>query len=1099
MKLHILPILITATFLSSPVAAQDSDEKKDASPGVSASLVSGMRLRGIGPALMSGRIVDIAVDPQKPSTWYLAAASGGVWKTTNSGTTWSPIFDRYGSYSIGCLAIDPANRFTVWVGTGENNSQRSVGYGDGLYKSIDGGKSFSRVGLENSEHIGKIIIHPEDSQTVFVAAQGPLWKAGGDRGLYKTTDGGKTWTQSLKISDDTGVSDIVMDPRDPNTMYASAYQRRRHVWTLIDGGPESSVYKTTDGGRSWRKITRGLPGGDLGRIGLAISPMKPDVLYAIVEAAGDSGGFFRSADRGETWQRRSSYLSGSPQYYQEIVACPHKFDRIYSLDTYMQVSEDGGQSFVPLGERYKHVDNHAMYIDPNDENHLIIGCDGGLYETWDRGRNYRYTANLPLAQFYKIGVGTDKPFYYVYGGTQDNATQGGPSQTNNTHGIRNSDWFTTVFGDGFDPAVDPDDPNTIYSQWQYGGLVRYDKTRGQRIDIKPQAEKGGPPLRFNWDSALLISPHDSKTIYYGSQFLHRSADRGDTWETLGPDLTRQLDRNKLKVMGRVWGIDTIAKNASTSFYGTIVCAAESPVQKDLLYVGTDDGLVRISEDGGKSWRKVSSFEGLDVPEYGYIHDIEACLHDADTVYVVVNNHKRGDFRPYIVMSTDRGKNWRSISSNLPERGSTYTIKQDHVKKDLLFCGTEFGLFCTLDGGKKWLPLRSGLPVIAVRDLEIQREENDLVVGTFGRGMYILDNYDPLRHLSAEFPKQDAILPIKPGRMYVQAAPLSGGDKAYQGAGFYTAPNPPFGVTFTYNAKDSLKTKKSERKAKESRLKRSGGDVPYPSWDDLRAEEREEAPARRLIIRNAEGQIVQELPASTSRGMQRTTWNFRQRGKGPVTAGSGGGGRGRGRRGGGFGPRVLPGKYTVELANVVAGVVTKIVEPVEFEVRPLGWDNVEEPDRAAILAFQEKTAKLQTAVMVSYQIAQEAVEKLALIKRAAELSPKVDPAVRAKARELELKMADVLEMYSGDRLRPRYNEPGYPGILSRLSTVVRGHWSTEMPPTTSHKRNYEIAAEEFTEALEKLRPIVEKEIPELNKQLESAGARWTPDRPIPDWK
>ena len=426
----------------------------------------------------------------------MCAASGGVWKTTNAGTSWTPIFDNYGSYSIGCVAVDPQNRHVVWVGTGENNSQRSVGYGDGVYKSLDGGASFTRVGLEQSEHIGKILIDPRDSNVVYVAAQGPLWAPGGDRGLYKTTDGGTTWNLILNISENTGVSDVLCDPRDPDTLYAIAYQRRRHVWTLIDGGPESAIHKSTDGGQTWRKITRGLPGGDLGRIGMAISPMKPDVVYALVEAADGQGGFFRSTDRGETWSKQSDYATISPQYYQEIFACPHVFDRVYSMDTLLHVTEDGGKTFQPLGEQWKHVDNHALVIDPDDENHLLIGCDGGLYETWDRGQNYQFKPNLPITQFYKIAIDNDVPFYNIYGGTQDNATQGGPTRTKSVNGILNSDWFITVFGDGFKPAVDPQDPNIVYSQWQYGGLVRYDRRTGERDRHQAAGGQG-------WTSAAL--------------------------------------------------------------------------------------------------------------------------------------------------------------------------------------------------------------------------------------------------------------------------------------------------------------------------------------------------------------------------------------------------------------------------------------------------------------------------------------------------------------------------------------------------------------------------------------------------------------------
>ena len=490
---------------------------------------------------------------------------------------------------------------------------------------------------------------------------------------------------------------------------------------------------------------------------------------------------------------------------------------------------------------------------------MLIGCDGGLYETWDRGQNYQFKPNLPLTQFYKIAVDNDAPFYNIYGGTQDNATQGGPTRTKSVNGILNSDWFITVFGDGFDPAVDPEDPNIVYSQWQYGGLVRYDRRTGERMDIKPREDKGGPALRWNWDSPILISPHSHTRIYYGAQILFRSDDRGDTWEAISPDLSRNMDRNKLKVMGRVWGVDTVAKNASTSFYGSIMTISESPLVDGLLYVGTDDGLVQVSEDGGKNWRKIEDFPSLDVPEHAFVSDIEASLHDPDTVFVVLYNYKRGDFKPYVVKSTDRGKTWSSIAANLPERGSTYTIAQDHENADLLFVGTEFGLFLTLDGGVKWIQLKSGLPTIAVRDLEIQRRENDLAVGTFGRGFYILDDYSPLRELSTELLEKDAhIFPVKKAWMYIQSNPMGGGGKGFQGSSFFTAPNPPFGATFTYYMKETLKTKKSERQAKDRSLSKAGKDVPYPDWDTLKAEDREEAPAALLTIRDSDGQIVRHI-------------------------------------------------------------------------------------------------------------------------------------------------------------------------------------------------------------------------------------------------
>jgi len=1063
---------------------------------------AGLSLRGIGPALMSGRVCDIAVDPVKRSTWYVVAASGGVWKTTNSGTTWAPIFDSYGSYSIGCVAVDPRNHLVVWVGTGENNSQRSVGYGDGVYKSIDGGASFSMVGLESSEHIAKVLIDPRHSDTVYVAAQGPLWKSGGDRGLYKTTDGGKTWKTVLMISVNTGVTDVVFDPRNPDVLYAAAYQRRRHVWTLIDGGPESGLYRSIDAGQTWRKINKGLPDGDKGRIGLAVSPLNPDVLYATVEAARGQSGFYRSDNGGETWAKQSSYIATSPQYYQELIADPHTFDRVYSMDTFVHVSEDGGKTFRRLGEKWKHVDNHALWIDPQDSDHLLIGCDGGLYETWDRGQTYRYTENLPITQFYKIAVDNDVPFYNVYGGTQDNATQGGPSRTSHVHGIRNSDWFVTVFGDGFDPVIDPTNPNIIYSQWQYGGLIRYDRRSGERIDIKPQEDKGGPPLRWNWDSALILSPHSPTRLFYGSQILFRSDDRGDTWKAISPDLTRNVDRNKLKVMDRVWSVDAVAKNDSTSFYGTIVALAESPLAEGLIYAGTDDGLIQVTEDGGKTWRKVENFPFTNKPSEVYVSDIEASRHDSNTVYACFDNHQNGDFRPYLLRSTDRGKSWINISGDLPERGSTYTIAVDHETRDLLFAGTEFGVFATRDGGQHWHALKSGMPAIAVRDLEIQRRESDLVVGTFGRGIYILDDYTPLRHLTPEtLARPSAILPIKKALLYVPAAPLAGGEKAYQGASFYTAPNPPFGATFTYYLKDPLKTKKDTRREQEQKLEREGKDVFYPNWDALKIEDREEAPTLILTIRGAAGQVVRRLTGPTSAGLHRVSWDLRWADYRPITGGTP---PERGDDDGFFlggrsGPLALPGRYTVSLDKREDQGTSELVPPTPFEVEPLNFATLAPPDRAAVLAFARQTAELQRAALGTLEALNDGLNQVTIIKRVIDQTPSLTMKLRQDVRSLELKLLDIRERFIGDPTKARRNEPAAVGLIDRIDTIIRGHWATTSAATGSHLRNYQIAAAEFEGAVAGLRPLLEHDLPALHDTLEAAGASWTPGRKLPKWK
>ena len=1088
-------------FVATGGLAQESDDQEeegDETPTLNSKLLSGLGWRSIGPALTSGRVADIAVDPVDRNTWYVAAASGGVWKTENSGTTWRPIFDKYDSYSIGALAIDPNNHLVIWVGTGENNGQRSVGYGDGVYRSVDGGASFRKVGLEDSEHIGMIRVRPDDSNIVYVAAQGPLWAEGADRGLYRTTDGGETWERILEIDEHTGVSEVHLDPRNPDVIYAVAWQRRRHQWTMIDGGPASGIHKSTDGGATWREINRGLPGGDKGRIGVAVSPINPDVLYAIVEASGDEGGTFRSENMGERWQRTSRYQSSAPMYYHELVADPHRFDRIYSLDTFLEVSDDGGNEWEHAPGQYKHVDHHALWFDPDDPDHMLTGNDGGLYGTRDGGENWKYFDNLPITQFYKVATSNDEPFYYVYGGTQDNNTLGGPSRTDNSHGIRNSDWYVTLGGDGFDPVVDPENPDIIYSQLQYGVLSRFDRKTGERLDIKPREDADGPPLRWNWDAGIHLSPHSNTRLYFGAQILFQSDDRGETWRAISGDLSRNLDRNALPVMGRVWSVDAVGKNRSTSPFGSIVTISESPLVEGLIYVGTDDGLIQVTEDGGQTWRRIESFPG--VPDTSYVSDLETSLHDPNTVFAVLQNFKRGDFRPYVLESTDRGLTWRSIAGDLPENGPTYTIAQDHVEPNLLFLGQEFGAYATVDGGQTWIKLGSGMPTIAIRDIEIQKRENDLAVASFGRGFFVLDDYTPLRELAA---RSDEILAqaghlfaVKTAEMFIPWGPMGGGEKASQGASLFTAPNPDFGATFTYFVRERLRTREAERKRREADAAKEGEDTPYPSWEELREEDREEGPAVFLTVRDAEGNVVQRINGSTSSGLHRATWNFRYPGYTPVTAGGGGGGGFGG--GGGLGPLALPGSYTVSLSRRVDGEVTELASVTPFEVRPLGRPAIPPQDRAAVLAFQRQTGELLRAVTGTQRAASEAARQIQAIKRALELTPSATEEMRADARTLELRLTDLQETLNGDRTRPSRAEPGMPGIVSRVNSVVSGHWRATYGPTQTHRGQYEIAAAEFTEVYDNLRQLIETDLPALERRLEAIGAPWTPGRALPRW-
>jgi photosystem II stability/assembly factor-like uncharacterized protein len=1084
-----------------PEKGAKPDEKKGGKPeekkgGMTAGTFAGLEFRNIGPAVVGGRIVDLAVDPRSPNTWYVAAASGGVWKTTNAGTTWAPIFEGQGSFSIGCITIDPRNPLVIWVGSGENNSQRSVSYGDGVYKSTDGGKSWDNVGLKKSEHIGKILIDPRDSNTVYVAAQGPLWAPGGDRGLYKTTDGGKTWKPVLAISENTGVTDIALDPRNPDILYAATYQRRRHIWTLIDGGPEGSIRKSTDGGATWKKLTNGLPGVDIGRIGLAVAPSRPDTVYAIVEASGKAGGFFRSTDAGGNWEKRSDTVASSPQYYQELFVDPEDADRVYSVDVFIVVTDDGGKSFHPLGEKDKHVDNHVVWIDPANRDHLLVGCDGGLYESMNRGQDWRFHSNLPIAQFYRVSVNNAKPFYYVFGGTQDNFSLGGPSRTTGNNGIRNSDWFVTQGGDGFQSQADPEDPNIVYAEAQYGALDRYDLRTGEQVQIQPQAGRGEPALRWNWDSPVIVSPHSHTRLYFAANRLFKSDDRGNSWTPISPDLTRQVDRRKLKVMGRTWGPDTVAFNASTSFYGNIVALNESPVKQGLIYAGTDDGLVQITEDDGAHWRKLDKFPG--VPDDTYVSDLESSPTDADTVYASFNNMQMGDFKPYLLKSADRGKTWTSIAGDLPARGSVWTVAQDFVNPSLLFAGTEFGLYFTTDGGKKWIKFDS-LPVIAVRDIAIQKRENDLVIATFGRGFWIFDDYTLLRSLKPEALEQEAtIFPPKQTPMYIQSSPLGLPGKGFQGSAFYTAENPPFGSILTYYLKDDIKTLRKQRQESEKKLVKEGGSLVFPSWESLRAEEQEAEPTMLLIVRDEEGNVVRRLPAPAKAGFHRVAWDLRFPPATPIELGGGQHGGEDGDGGAPQGPLAAPGKYTVTLAKEINGVVTPVGQTQTLQAVPLGMSDLTPQDQATQLAFQRRTARLQRAVLGAAQSVDEARTRLRFIQRAILETPKADLKLAEQARNLDLHLQDIQVKLTGDPVLAANNEPTPPAIVDRVQNVVGSNWSVSGTATRTWQEDYNIAAAEFAPVLEDIRKTIGVDLKGLEDQLENLGAPWTPGR-LPTWQ
>jgi photosystem II stability/assembly factor-like uncharacterized protein len=1107
----LLPLMLLLPFvvglLSSGAQEQKQEQKAEQKPSaekspdpMSTATFTGLRFRSIGPAVTGGRVADFAVDSNDRAKYFVAVASGGVWKTVNAGTTWTPVFDNYGSFSIGDLALDPKDANVLWVGTGENNSQRSVAYGDGVYKSEDGGRSFRKVGLEKSEHIGRIVIDPRDSKVVYVAAQGPLWGPGGDRGLFKTTDGGKTWKNILNISENTGVTDVVIDPSNPDIVYAAAWQRRRHYFTLINGGPESAIYKSTDAGATWTKLRGGLPAGEMGRVGLAVSPVDPSVVYATVEAEAEGSGIYRSKDRGATWEKMNSQIAQA-MYYGQIICDPKDVDRIYIPNVVFQVSDDGGRTTRPLGEKSKHVDNHAIWIDPKNTDYYLVGCDGGVYESFDRGANWHFKSNMPITQFYDVTVDNAAPFYNVCGGTQDNNSWCGPSRTTSLSGITNSNWFVTNGGDGFHTRVDPEDPNTIYATLQYGVLVRFDKRTGERIGIQPKEGKGEPPLRWNWDSPLIISPHSRARLYFAANKLFRSDDRGDSWRAISPDLTRQLDRNNLPVMGKIWGPDAIAKHQSTAQYGNISAISESPKKEGLIYIGTDDGLIQTTEDGGKTWLKTDKIAG--VPENAYITRVFASQHDANTVYALFNNHQNADFAPYIVKSADAGKTWALISNNLPKNHPLWAIAEDHVNPSLLFVGTEFGVFFTIDGGAKWVQLKSGLPVIAVRDLAIQKRENDLVAGTFGRGIYILDNYSPLREVSNEaLAKESHMFGVKDALMFVQSTPYGGRGKSSQGESFYTADNPAFGATFTFYLKESLKTKRQLRREAERKHREKdpeGKNFQYPSRAELTAEAEEEAPAVMLTVKDAAGNVVRRLNGSTAQGIQRVTWDLRY----PAAQLAPPRPPGSESLEEVFGPppsghHVMPGKYTVTLSKRAGGAWTQLGAPQSFNVLTEGSMTLAAADRRELFEFQQKASKLQRAVTGAVGTANEMKTKLATAKRALLETPAASERLIDELTSVDKRLTEILKALSGDRTLAARQENQPPSINSRAGTVAAAVRMANARPTQTQINEYNIASQEFEAVLKQLRQLVEVDIAKLEKAMEAAGAPWTPGR-VPVWQ
>jgi photosystem II stability/assembly factor-like uncharacterized protein len=982
----------------------------------------GLEFREIGPAVMGGRIDDFAVVESNPNIVFVGVASGGVWKTVNNGTTWEPVFDKEAVSTIGDIAVAASDPSIVWVGTGEPNNRQSSSWGDGIYKSTDGGKSWKNMGLAETRHIGRVLIHPKNPDIVYAAALGHLWGPNPERGVYKTTDGGQSWSAVLKISSDTGVSDIAMDAESPDTLYAAAYQRRRAPFGYNGGGVESAIYKTTDGGASWKKLLKGLPyenGGETGRIGLDVYRRDPRIVYALVQH--EKGGIYRSEDKGETWKKMSD-TNPRPSYYSQVRIDPNNDLRVWALGAAMFFSEDGGKTFTTRRVQKIHGDFHALWIDPADSNHLITGSDGGIHWSYDNGRSWDFLNTIAIGQFYEIGLDNQKP-YRICGGLQDNGSWCGPSQTLSRDGISNEDWTLIHGGDGFYAQIDSAEPWIVYTESQDGFLARRDLRTGQQRSIKPEAKFGEAHYRFQWNSPVLVSVHDHKTVYYGGNYLFKSADRGDSWIRLGEDLTTGVDRNKLQVFGRTPDKKTLSRHDGVQEFPTITTISESPLAPGVLWAGTDDGNLQLTRDGGKTWTNVAP-KVTGVPKGAYVSRVVASRYAEGSAYATFDAHRSDDYGIYIFATSDFGETWKPIRNGIPDSaGSVHVLREHPRNPNLLFAGTEFGLWLSSDRGSSWTAFKNNFPTVPVDDIALQARENDLVVATHGRSIWIFDDLTPVEKMDAAvaasaltfFPPRAATL------WHIVNRRWSAGQKTF------VAKNPPAGALLNYYLKNALppesgegaKKKQGEPKEpppppregaekKEAAAAERAGEPPAGAAGEDKPAEKREGKVK-ITVTDTSGKTIREFEGPGASGVNRASWDLR------------------------YDPAVEPTPEQLEAmaAGYSVGPRGPLVEPGEYriKIRAADQEAVEtvavEADPRQELSAEDRAAR-RAAVEQLYAMAKTADKDrktllgLQSALKAARENWKQEAAKKdgAKMPEEIVKMAEELQKKT-DELAPKY--------------------------------------------------------------------------------
>jgi len=1060
-------VIALAAFGVRSLAAQESVSER------AVRAIDGLELRELGPAVTGGRVADIAVDEANPRTFYVGFATGGVWKTTSDGMSWKPVFDEQPTASIGDVTLAPSNPNVVWVGTGEPQNRQSSPWGAGVFRSTDGGRTWRSLGLEDTRHIGRIAVHPTDPDVAYVAAVGHLWGPNEERGVYRTRDGGQTWDKVLYVDQNTGAIDLVMDPDDPKTLFAAMYQRRRTGFGFAAGGGGSGIWRTLDGGETWTRLEEGLPDTEMGRIGLDIYRRDGNLVYATIEAKGDGTGLYRSTDRGETWEKVGD-RNPRPMYFSLVRIDPRNPERIYLGGTQLSISDDGGKTWWE-GDAAEdiHVDHHALWIDPWDSNHVLLGSDGGLSTSRDAGEHWRMIDNLPVGQFYEVGYDMRDP-YHVCGGLQDNGNWCGPTNSLTTYGVRNSDWYMVWSGDGFYNVPDPTNPDLVYTESQGGFLSRYHVPSGDRQSIRPVlrdeeqeeatgaeaepaelepaggAEAGatGEPeaeeaqrdeeYRFNWNTPVLVSSHDPATIYVGANFLMRSRDRGMSWEQAGPDLTKQIDRDTLPIMGMELDDETLSRNDGIESYGNITTIAESKQSPDVLYVGTDDGNLQVTTDGGGTWTNVAGrVPGL--PPRTYVSRIETSHAVAGRVYASFDGHRNDDYRPYVYVSEDRGQTWRSLAAGLPDGWSVNAVREHPRNPDLLFVGTEIGVFVSVDRGASWARLGANFPTVPVDDIQIHPRENDLIVATHGRSFWILDDVGPLEHATEALAEDVYLFPVRPATLWTIA-----GGWPFQSDRFQAA-DPPHGAIIRYRLSEAL---------------------PEPAADssETSAADSTRAP-RRLEILDGSGEVLRTLEPANEPGIRQVVWDFTYD---PPFEGGGGGGGFFG--GGGNAPRALPGTYT---ARLTAGDVSR---ETRIEVRADPRLDATPADLQARLDAQLRMHRLRKPLRDANQRLEEMGDRVGAIRELLD-DADLDDEARAPLDEAVDAFAERLGDVEDDLEE-----------ANRLGTALFGIALSSLRPTSDQMWAIERTWAAAPPVLERVNALLTDELPALEARLNAAGVR-----------